>query len=174
VNKSSENLQLVWLSTQSATNRNGGRNTPNLYEGFSLSFLINFSDTKPEVLLPIKGNPVPFVLTNSWVDLPTEHLLNFQGSETLALWLVFEDLVDVSFRVLATDSREETHFYSIPIETSFKDYVELTTQVYTVTPADPKILVSLPLGGVVNFGKVQAMGDGKIISCLATLKGKTL
>lgn len=139
------------------------------------SNLINFDGSiKPQILVPRLNNPSPYVLTSEWTDFPLTHLLNVQGSIALGLWLSFEDLVNMSLRIVATESREELDFYSLPIQTVYTGYSTLTPQEFRIPASTEKILVSLPLGGVINYCKIQVKGDGKILRAIATVNGRTL
>lgn len=137
-----------------------------------MSTIINFSDIEPQPLLPSSFNTSPLALTSTFQNLTPNHILNVQSATNIALWLHFENLIEVTIRVLATNSLSPEDFYAMPLQTILQEYVRYKPSEIKVFTGAEKIIVNLPLSEVINFCKIEIKGTANLLKCSATINGK--
>lgn len=135
--------------------------------------LINNVNNQYQPLLPVQGAPSPLVLTGSWQDLPTNHLINCQDVTSVGVWLNVSAANGVQIRLQATYASDSNDFYSLPIQSPTSTIVGLEYQVYEFINAGAlKIVFSSPVSDVLNFVKVQVKGVGNVDTAYVTFKGR--
>jgi hypothetical protein len=135
--------------------------------------LINSSNNNVQSLLPVQGAPSPLVLTGSWQDLPTNHLINCQDVTSIGIWLNVSAANGVQIRLQATYDITSNDFYSLPIQSPTSTIVGLEYQIYEfINAGSLKIVFSAPVSDVLNFVKVQVKGVGNVDTAYVTFKGR--
>lgn len=131
-------------------------------------------DNSPQPLLPVQGNVSPLILTGSWQDLPSNHIIKSNDVSSIGIWLVIIGGNAVQVRVVATHTLGSSEFFSLPIHSPSSSQVGINPHVYQVSTAgDQNLVFSVPLADVVQYLKIQVKGTaGQIDKAYITFRSR--